>query len=290
MSVNARFSAICIALLCLWSAQVANADALRKIQQTGQPQRDDGGPSRGGGGDDSSDTDRVDSGDSSAIDDDGALLLFASILLASPWWVPHRVLDDPCLDGYARFPYERGAGLLASRACAPEAAAEARKLAFDAALESGFTLSRVLSTSAQLRLQLPRRVEFDTRVSLLRDLAELPRENALGMTSHIAFRFARARRVDFRTGVGLRLYRFDVTLLGVDFLYAFDAYLGRGLIARVELHGGSLGQALAAQARATLGIMVERFELYAGYDHTGFWSGQESARLGGPVAGVRAWF
>ena len=39
------------------------------------------------------------------------------------------------------------------------------------------------------------------------------------------------------------------------------------------------------RARATVGLVRERFELFAGYDHLQI----ERTALGGPLVGIRAW-
>jgi hypothetical protein len=60
----------------------------------------------------------------------------------------------------------------------------------------------------------------------------------------------------------------------------------------MEVHAGlMLPEAGFAQARATMGGMIGRTELYAGYDHTYLSDGHDAgAKIGGPIAGVRAWF
>jgi hypothetical protein len=277
----------------------ARADALRQIERTAA---DDGG---GEDNADAADSTSDSGGSRSGLEADcfgqecdrgpESLTLshmfgqMALHIVGFPWILPYYMLDDPCLDAYAEHPYQAGSGLALSSRCGDQAAPSARNVLFEVGLESGYMLQQVVPTTAGVRLQLPLRLELDSRVTLLRDFAEQTAEHALSMNSHVAYRFARGRRADFRTGVGVRLYVFDKTLAGVDLLYAIDSYLGRGVVARIELHAGTLGRAFLAQARATLGVMVERFELYAGYDHMVV-AGEGTARLGGAVAGVRSWF
>jgi hypothetical protein len=111
----------------------------------------------------------------------------------------------------------------------------------------------------------------------------------LAALAHVQYRHAQTKRVEFRTGVGVRMFALDRFRAGLDLLYAVDAYFARRGVTRIELHLGTLGHAFAGQVRATVGAMIGRCELYAGYDHSVF-VGRGKATLGGPVAGLRAWF
>lgn len=275
----------------------AEADALRQFESVARDSpSDDGGddtPAESGGSSGSSGSSGVERcvGEG-CVDQLAPREFFGRMVLhtlAFPWLLPLHMADDPCLDGFAAHPHELGPGLALSTICAPEVAPAARTVLWELGVESGYLLQRVAPATASARVQLPLRLELDTRLSVLRDLAEQPAEHAWTLSSHVAYRFARSRRVDFRTGIGVRVFSFDVTSAGVDLLYGIDAYLGRIAIARIELHAGTLARSFAAEARATLGFMVGKVELYAGYDHTVI-ANQRSARLGGPIAGLRAWF
>ena len=206
-----------------------------------------------------------------------------------PWLVP-RIFDDPSRVGYARRPFADGPGVLRQPADdTQEIPADVRRAALAVDVESGYLLEGAVPGVLGLRLGLPRRFELDARVGLLSDIYEQPVKRAVSATSHVTYRFAQGSRFDFRTGVGVRMFALDAVRAGVDLMYAVDAYIARSVVLRVELHGGTLGQALAAQARSTLGVMLWKAELYAGYDHTVFYR-DGSATLGGPIAGLRAWF
>jgi hypothetical protein len=140
-----------------------------------------------------------------------------------------------------------------------------------------------------LRAHLPHRFELSGVVSLLSDVYEQPVERATMAMAHLTYRHAQTRRVEFRSGVGARLFVHDAPRAGVDFFYGIDGYFARRGVVRINLHGGTLGSAGFGEARATIGAMVSRYEIYAGYDHTAIF-GREHATLGGPVAGMRAWF
>ncbi len=52
-----------------------------------------------------------------------------------------------------------------------------------------------------------------------------------------------------------------------------------------RLDRGTLYQLPVWRARATVGVVRDRFELYAGYEHTQI----ERVSLGGPALGLRLW-
>ncbi|MDB4985505.1 MAG: hypothetical protein JWN04_683 [Myxococcaceae bacterium] len=224
-------------------------------------------------------------------DDAGNELFLLSVFgraVSFMWTVP-RLFDDPSLVRYGAYPYADGPGLIRSDDDDALLLGLQRPLALQMDVESGFLLQGVVPGSFAMRLQLPRRFEVSTRVSLLSDVSQANQGMAAASTSHVSYRFAQMRRAEFRTGVGLRNYTLGTIAWGIDVLYAVDAYLSRWSVIRAELHAGTLGSAFAAQARVTVGVMVKRCELYAGYDQTAFF-GPEKTALGGPIAGIRAWF
>ncbi len=213
---------------------------------------------------------------------------FVAVTFAAPWGIPGLFLDDATLQRYAPYPFADGPGLL--RPLLDDGRNTARKVAIALDAESGYMLQGVVPSGLALRVLLPYRVELDARFSGLTDVRERPADVASAGTAHLTYRFAQGRRYDFRTGLGLRTFQLDDLRLGFDILYGVDVYIGPCVVWRVELHMGSAGDAFVGQARSTLGVMVSRFEVYAGYDHTAYLSATYDAALGGPIAGLRAWF
>jgi hypothetical protein len=214
-----------------------------------------------------------------------------------PWTLPRLLADDPCLMGYALYPYRDGFGQLRRAPVAPECVVEAtaesvapRAFALQTDFEAGYVLHHIMAGSVAARLQMPQRLELDGRISFMQDLFARPREQALTGTVHLTLRFAQSTRVDFRTGIGMRAFGLHKPLVGFDLLYGMDLYARKPLLVHLELHAGSLGRAFAAQARATIGVQIWKLELYAGYDQTVVYGAKTTARVGGPVLGVRAWF
>jgi hypothetical protein len=287
---------VLIALVC---PNGASADGLRKVERTTSGSGHGSGgrshsSSSGGGSSSSSRSWSNDGqgcglfGQSSCQPEDSLTLWFFAYTIGAPWTVPARHFDDSSLVGYAAYPFADGPGLL--RPPRADAAATARKVAIALDAESGYMLQGVVPSGLALRVLLPHRLELDGRLSGLSDVKERPVEVASAGTAHLTYRFAQGARYDFRTGIGLRMFQLDSLQLGFDLLYGLDTYLGPRVVWRVELHMGSAGQAFVGQVRSTLGAMIHRFEIYAGYDHTAYISGESKAALGGPIAGLRAWF
>jgi hypothetical protein len=78
---------------------------------------------------------------------------------------------------------------------------------------------------------------------------------------------------------------------GVDALLGLELALEGPLVFGAELSLGTVGSAIAAEARATLGLRFGAIEVYAGYDHLAlqpFDGSVGAVDLGGPIAGIRA--
>jgi hypothetical protein len=132
------------------------------------------------------------------------------------------------------------------------------------------------------------RLELDTtwRLYLEHELEEETDSAVLG-NAHLCYRFAQNPHLMFRAGVGYAHW-IDAggSEFGFDSIYGFDVFPRKPLIVSVDLGLGSLGDAFAWRARATLGANLGPVELFAGYEHISI----GSVPLGGPVLGARAWF
>jgi hypothetical protein len=288
------FSLALAAIVCAVPVPV-RAGPLKDIEDTASPppsdRRHDERTEPSGGGDTGGDT-----GDEVERDAEGAGWRILGFILLMPWTVPRLLVDQPCAGGFAAYPYADGRGnvrhdaRLGGCALAPVEPIALRRWAMQTDLEGGYAWPSVAGATLAARVQLPYRIEFGGRFSFLRDLQEEPREQALHGTAHMAVRFAQAPRVELRTGAGVRAFSLDRPLYGFDLMYGMDVFGKRPIVGRVELHIGTLGHAAAGEARLTLGYMLGKVELYAGYNHIAFWNDAGTTRLTGPVAGLRAWF
>jgi hypothetical protein len=294
--VPKSWSFLAVSLLLL-SPGLVRADALRKVDEAAADEAS--APVRTHSSSHyESNASSTTPGDDVIDENDRQALRDRVLLVLMPWTLPIAVMDEPCLRGYARHPYADGHGQLRAveSACKrpstrrPDDAP--RSLAAQLDMGSGYMANQVVPATLALRLQLPQRFELSARASLLSDFAEPSTERAMNDSAVIAYRFAQSGRADLRSGLGMRHYRLEKggDRWGFDALYGLDFFARRHVVGRVELHLGSLDRAVVFETRATLGVMLGRFEPYAGGDFMAVVGSSQTAKLGGAVAGVRLWF
>jgi hypothetical protein len=164
--------------------------------------------------------------------------------------------------------------------------------ALQLSLEGGY-MSGIARADTSIRLLTPARIELETRFAYLHeDLARVaPGEpdtdsTTLGST-HLAYRLFQGEAGMLRIGAGAR-YMIDGTGAegGVDVLLGFDLFVGRPIVLSLELATGTLGDAVVFAPRAQLGVMLDRVELFASYEHLMI----GDAELPTPMLGSRIWF
>ena len=78
-----------------------------------------------------------------------------------------------------------------------------------------------------------------------------------------------------------------VTALGADWGLGLDIFVHHPFVLSLDAQIGILGRrTFYGAARATFGVLIRRVELFGGYEHKQI----GSARLGGPLFGLRVWF
>lgn len=135
------------------------------------------------------------------------------------------------------------------------------------------------------------RIDVDTQLSFYMEPAERD-ALYLGDTS-LNFAPVALPGIVWRVGVGAR-YMADARLpgsgpreyaAGWNLSTSLDAFPGRPFVISARLDRGMLYQTTVWRARATVGLVRRRFEVFAGYDHTQV----QHVALGGPLLGLRAW-
>ncbi|HEY2516810.1 MAG TPA: hypothetical protein VGI39_38330, partial [Polyangiaceae bacterium] len=99
-------------------------------------------------------------------------------------------------------------------------------------------------------------------------------------------------RVQFRIGLGTRqVSNVRGMQTGFDLQYGFDVFWGKPFVSTVLLNVGNVGDAVVGQARVTFGAVIDRTEIFVGYEHTALSSRDalNQDKLGGPLIGVRVW-
>jgi len=104
---------------------------------------------------------------------------------------------------------------------------------------------------------------------------------------NLMVRFAECERAQFRVGVGTRFLadRHDADA-GINVVYGADFFPFKPVVISTLVDGGTLGSAGVFHARGTWGVMLQRWELFGGYDYLRI----GSVDLQGPVLGLRVWF
>jgi len=168
--------------------------------------------------------------------------------------------------------------------------AEHRRVAGRLSAEGAYLFKGLWRTGMAARLGTAR-VDVDTQLSFYLDA---PRRDALYL-GDTGFHLAPVAlpQLVWRVGLGAR-YMLDARLpgagpreyaLGWNFSTSLDAFPGRPFVISARLDRGTLYHTAVWRGRATVGMVRERFELFAGYEHTQI----ERVALGGPLLGLRAW-
>lgn len=138
-----------------------------------------------------------------------------------------------------------------------------------------------------LGLQFAGEFGVETRGSLWHEPLAGPDDALFFWDGNVLFEIPASRQAQMYLGVGLRGL-FDPTgeskaKGGMHGLLRFDVYPTRPLVLRVATTLGGINHAFIAEGQATLGIQLQRFELYGGYNA---WIIGET-KLHGPLLGVR---
>jgi hypothetical protein len=105
--------------------------------------------------------------------------------------------------------------------------------------------------------------------------------------ANLVYRFAQHPLVEFRSGIGMNWLADQETAdFGFNFTYAFDVYPRKPWIVSAEIDWGWLGDTSLFHGRLTGGVLLDRFEFFAGFDYLDV----GHAAFAGPLTGIRVWF
>lgn len=247
-----------------------------------------------------------------ADDGQGGLFLLglAAAGVASPFWGPAAILgDDYQIEGYfGDFPYDgRGEGYMVFTPlccdCA-ESATEggevvhkpyclwrrgssktfAGRLSVEWA-EQPPDLGRV---GARLQLNTASRFGLDTQIDWLREDSTGPQWDDLWLGDcNLVFRFAQSQRAQFYSGVGFNWLDDPIdTDYGFNFTYGADFFPARPFVISSSIDWGTLGHSELFRFRATGGLMINRVELFTGYEYLDI----DRTQANTYVVGIGVWF
>jgi len=233
------------------------------------------------------------------LDVDTWLAAAIGYVIASPFIVPSRILEakEPRAYLYERRPFaHRHAGLIRFEPepeltifptlavpSPPQWQTDGKRSVYRLLADAALLGDGEWRARTQLRIQTPSRAEFDIDAA---NYALAGDHDLAVFAGHAHYRFAQSTAMQFRAGFGARVHTDDrATYGGVDAVYGFDAALAKPLMLSASAGIGNAGKHLTTDLRASLGVVVEIFELTIGYEqlvvgHTGY---------AGPTAGIRIW-
>ena len=275
-----------LALLFSTSASAGKLDAVRDATD------DDSGGGSNESGDGGDDSDESGDGVGAAV---GEALWQVIFDAAAERAGRVRFAPYPYADGHGGWvvpePAEYG-----EPATAPEGPAVLPRVSFRFSLDDAYDWDRVHRPAIVLALDTSSGVGL--RADYTNYVERLPagRLDYLGIgTLDAMFRMLDARRAALYLGLGWR-YLVDplahgaALVNGFNSLLSLDVFPVRPIVLSAIAEGGNLGAAGFFHGRLTLGALVQRLEIFAGYDAVVFGTGGEDPIVfHGPVVGIRGW-
>ncbi len=227
-------------------------------------------------------------------DDDNELeteLFFLGVHLTgmavtSPFWAPHTSIDEGFETEFlfSRFPYEQGPGYMQIAPYLKSPRRWSARLRTDYA-DNFDVMERI---GGHLLLSTSSRWGLDTQMDYLREEFPNGTHDELWIGDcNVVFRFAQSDNMQWRTGIGMNWLDDPIqTDYGFNFTYGMDYFPGRPWVISSTLDWGTLGHTSLFRFRSTAGVIVRRFETYAGYEYLDIGQTQTSSL----IAGVRVWF
>lgn len=112
-------------------------------------------------------------------------------------------------------------------------------------------------------------------------------DNLFLNTTDLLFRFISEEELLMYIGVGFHVLNDDIdTNLGVNLTFGVDVFPVKPFVISLVVDIGSIDEAEIFHGRATFGVLLNRWEIFAGYDFRSF----GGVQLYGPLGGLRFWF
>jgi hypothetical protein len=146
-------------------------------------------------------------------------------------------------------------------------------------------MSRV---GGRLQLNTTSRFGLDTQMDWLREPGTGLVDDELWLGDcNVVFRFAQSERAQFYSGVGFNWLDDPInTDFGFNFTYGADFFPAKPWVVSSSIDWGTLGRAEQFRFRTTAGLMINRVEVFAGYEYLDI----DRTQLNTYVGGVGIWF
>jgi hypothetical protein len=207
--------------------------------------------------------------------------------VTSPWWGPHVLVNDSFKrPGYFQpYPYADGLGRME---ISPYEPANYRWWSARVSGQWGGDLDNQQFVGGHVLVETKNRWGFDTEWNHhYENIAGGMNDELSTGDFNVLFRFAQSERIQMYTGLGVNWLDDDIgTDFGFNFTYGGDFFIHDPWVISASIDWGTLGSAHLFHGRATIGIVMHRFEVYTGYDYYDV----GETNLGSWIAGVRIWF
>lgn len=210
---------------------------------------------------------------------------------ASPFVVPAELMGDTyAYAGYfVRYPYADGypGSMWIDRAFEVGPGTPVKNWRGHVSLENGDDFDGLNRTNGRLLLETSSRFGLQTSWNYFHENLATGADNLTLGDVNFVFRFAQNEWMQMRTGLGVRVLADDSgSDVGFNLTYGADITCRKPFVSSLTLDAGSVGDAGLFHFRGTLGVLLQRWELFGGYDF--FRIG--TTNLQGPMAGLRLWF
>ncbi|MBC7819808.1 MAG: hypothetical protein IAG10_23235 [Planctomycetaceae bacterium] len=187
--------------------------------------------------------------------------------LTAPWWIPRSLVgdkDEVLL--LADYPYAGGwDGYFVNQDPEPD---WTKRWSGRFLVESGTDFDGLQKHGGRLRLDTTSRFGLDTEWNFRRESLSPGHDTLWNGDVNLVYRFAQSQRAAFYTGLGVNWLsdRFGSDA-GFNFTYGADFYPAKPWVLSGSIDWGTLGHASAFHGRATVGVMLNRLEVFTGYDY-----------------------
>jgi len=274
-------SAIVVAATLCGGPRVAAEGILGQVRgEVNEPSGSGGGSSKGGNSSSSCDDD----------EDDGLfgdLATWVTVhVVTSPFTLPIVFTDDQ----YVRKAEFVGAPYQSNREgylVLAEESGSGRQWAGRLSIDSGGNFDDLFSLSGRLQVEHQNRFGLDASWTNLNERVAGGRDDMTLGDANVVFRFAQSETALFYTGLGFNWLEdhgnFDA---GFNFTYGADWFPAKPLVVSSSIDVGGLGGASFFRSRTTVGALIERFEIYTGFDYLNV----EGVDIPTGIAGLRVWY
>lgn len=199
---------------------------------------------------------------------DDALGAVIGWVLFTPFYLPRMSLEDGGAPGrFREYPYHDGPGYWRFRD--PATLEPPRAWSLRPRVEVGSDFDDLERVGLGLQVEHASRFGLDTSWSRWREELVGGGTDRLDLGDvNLVYRFAQGERVAFRAGLGFNWLDDEIdSEFGLNATYGVELFPARPLTGALEFDLGRLGDATQAHFRAELGFVLERFGLFASFDH-----------------------